>query len=101
MMAFAPISAQALEAMLSADASGTQELNRTAPEIACEAGGTELPESAGGPDVAQPASPSATAIQATIAAAILIFVFNSIHLLNAAPAPREPISGHPDPQYGP
>jgi hypothetical protein len=58
MTAFAPMSAQALEAMPAADASGSQELNSTAPEMsepakAGEAGGTELPESAGGPAVEQ------------------------------------------------
>jgi hypothetical protein len=52
------MSAQAREAMRSADACGSQELNSTAPEMsepaeAGEAGGTEPPESAGGPAVAQ------------------------------------------------
>ena len=55
MTAVAPMSAQAREAMPSADASGSQALNRTAPEMSepaepAEAGGTELPENPGGPD---------------------------------------------------
>jgi hypothetical protein len=62
------MSAQALEAMPSADASGSQALNRTAPEMsepaeAAEAGGTELPENPGGPDDEQaPAAMVATMI---------------------------------------
>jgi hypothetical protein len=57
MVALAPILAQARVARSAADASGSQELNSTAPEMsepaeAAEAGGTELPDSAGGLDAA-------------------------------------------------
>ncbi len=58
---FAPIFAQALEARLSANASGCQELKSTAPETSeasAEAGGTELPENAGGAGVEH--APAAT-----------------------------------------
>jgi hypothetical protein len=65
------MSAQDREAMLSADASGSQASNSTAPEISApadagEAGGTELPDTAGGAEDEQ----APTAMVATMIAGL-------------------------------